>query len=339
MKRLLAPLWSTRTRTTRSTNRSGSRRRAGSCSGAVGHRQDGDGARALGREADAAHRDRRTAALLEMARRVRKGAAGSVQESAAGPRRACCFSTRSTPSRRALRPTTSGADVYLRILSQLLREIDNLRDVKGVVLLAATNRPERVEPSLLRSGRFDYIVRFSKPDAAERAGDHSGSAAASCRSPQTSTWTSSRGTPTISRARISRACARRRRSSPSRTSARRAAGAVRREDDFEAVDYRRHGAAWTRLVDGRPTCYTELTVWTRGIIMDKEGRDIVSSVVRVCAAGGQVRAGDGELRRQPRSNERADAQVLPHQRPARSRTPSPTRTSSPTSSSSWSRRW
>src|SRR5437764_13512948 len=62
-----------------------------------------------------------------------------------------------------------GAEVDLRILSQLLREIDNLRDVKGVVLLAATNRPERVEPSLLRSGRFDYIVRFSKPDAAERA--------------------------------------------------------------------------------------------------------------------------------------------------------------------------
>jgi len=62
-----------------------------------------------------------------------------------------------------------GADVYPRILSQLLREIDNLRDVKGVVLVAATNRPERVEPALLRSGRFDYIVRFSKPDAAERA--------------------------------------------------------------------------------------------------------------------------------------------------------------------------
>jgi transitional endoplasmic reticulum ATPase len=66
-------------------------------------------------------------------------------------------------------PDNPGADVYLRILSQLLREIDNLRDVKGVVLLAATSRPERVEPSLLRSGRFDYIVRFSKPDAAERA--------------------------------------------------------------------------------------------------------------------------------------------------------------------------
>jgi transitional endoplasmic reticulum ATPase len=62
-----------------------------------------------------------------------------------------------------------GTDVYQRILSQLLREIDNLRDIKGVILVAATNRPERVEPALLRSGRFDYIVRFAKPDAADRA--------------------------------------------------------------------------------------------------------------------------------------------------------------------------
>jgi transitional endoplasmic reticulum ATPase len=63
-----------------------------------------------------------------------------------------------------------GADVHPRILSQLLREIDNLRDVKGVILLAATDRPERVEPALLRSGRFDYIVPFSKPDESDRAG-------------------------------------------------------------------------------------------------------------------------------------------------------------------------
>jgi transitional endoplasmic reticulum ATPase len=61
-----------------------------------------------------------------------------------------------------------GSDVYQRILSQLLREIDNLQDVKGVILLAATNRLERVDPALLRSGRFDYILRFGLPGAAER---------------------------------------------------------------------------------------------------------------------------------------------------------------------------
>jgi transitional endoplasmic reticulum ATPase len=60
-------------------------------------------------------------------------------------------------------------DIYQRILSQLLREIDNLHDVKGVILLAATNRPERIEPALLRSGRFDYILHFPKPSMNERA--------------------------------------------------------------------------------------------------------------------------------------------------------------------------
>jgi transitional endoplasmic reticulum ATPase len=62
-----------------------------------------------------------------------------------------------------------GSDIYQRILSQLLREIDNLRDVKGVVLLAASNRPERIDPALLRSGRFDYVLQFAKPNAADRA--------------------------------------------------------------------------------------------------------------------------------------------------------------------------
>ena len=73
----------------------------------------------------------------------------------------------------AIAPRTTGDpfgnDVHQRMLSQLLREIDNLRDVRGVILLAATNRPERVDPALLRSGRFDYIVRLAKPDAGDRA--------------------------------------------------------------------------------------------------------------------------------------------------------------------------
>jgi transitional endoplasmic reticulum ATPase len=63
----------------------------------------------------------------------------------------------------------SNSDIYQRILSQLLREIDNLHDVKGVILLAATNHPERIEPALLRSGRFDYILQFAKPNEAERS--------------------------------------------------------------------------------------------------------------------------------------------------------------------------
>jgi transitional endoplasmic reticulum ATPase len=61
-----------------------------------------------------------------------------------------------------------GGEVYQRILSQLLREIDNLRDVKGVILVAATNRLERVDPALLRSGRFDYVLRFTVPSVHER---------------------------------------------------------------------------------------------------------------------------------------------------------------------------
>jgi transitional endoplasmic reticulum ATPase len=62
----------------------------------------------------------------------------------------------------------ASAGIYPRILSQLVREIDDLGDVKGVILLAATNRLERVDPALLRSGRFDYVIEFPRPDAAAR---------------------------------------------------------------------------------------------------------------------------------------------------------------------------
>jgi transitional endoplasmic reticulum ATPase len=103
-----------------------------------------------------------------VARRVGKGAARGVQEGATRDPLPLFFDTIDAIAPR-LGGDHSNSDVYQRILSQLAREIDNLRDVKGVILMAATNRPERVEPALLRSGRFDYNVRFSKPDAADRA--------------------------------------------------------------------------------------------------------------------------------------------------------------------------
>ena len=107
--------------------------------------------------------------------------------------------------------SASARDVYQRILSQLLREIDNLRDVKGVILLAATNRPERVDPALLRSGRFDYIVRCAKPDAADRARDRPALLPAGAAGARRRHRRSSPAGPRASPARTSRACARRRR--------------------------------------------------------------------------------------------------------------------------------
>lgn len=44
-----------------------------------------------------------------------------------------------------------------------------MRDVKGVILLAATNHLERIEPAFLRDGRFDYILTLGKPGPADRA--------------------------------------------------------------------------------------------------------------------------------------------------------------------------
>lgn len=49
-------------------------------------------------------------------------------------------------------------------LNQLLAELDGFDPSQGVVLLAATNRPEVLDPALLRSGRFDRQIMIDKPD-------------------------------------------------------------------------------------------------------------------------------------------------------------------------------
>src|SRR5204863_3039742 len=54
-------------------------------------------------------------------------------------------------------------------LNQLLAEMDGFDPSTGVVVMAATNRPETLDPALLRPGRFDREVVIPLPNLAERA--------------------------------------------------------------------------------------------------------------------------------------------------------------------------
>jgi transitional endoplasmic reticulum ATPase len=55
-----------------------------------------------------------------------------------------------------------------RVISQLLTELDGLEELRGVVVIGATNRPDMVDPALLRAGRFDKVVGISWPSSDER---------------------------------------------------------------------------------------------------------------------------------------------------------------------------
>ncbi len=65
--------------------------------------------------------------------------------------------------------STGSSNVAERLISQLVLEFDGLEQVEGVTVLAASNRPELIDPVLLRAGRFEYILQLSLPQAAERA--------------------------------------------------------------------------------------------------------------------------------------------------------------------------
>ena len=62
----------------------------------------------------------------------------------------------------------SGNDEREQTLNQLLTEMDGFDGRKGVVILAATNRPESLDPALLRPGRFDRRIPAELPDLAGR---------------------------------------------------------------------------------------------------------------------------------------------------------------------------
>ncbi len=55
-----------------------------------------------------------------------------------------------------------------RVISQLLTEMDGIVDLENVVIIGATNRPDMIDPALLRPGRFDRIIYVPEPDTATR---------------------------------------------------------------------------------------------------------------------------------------------------------------------------
>src|SRR5574337_407278 len=65
---------------------------------------------------------------------------------------------------RAAAPISGGHEERENTLNQLLVEMDGFDTRKGVILMAATNRPEILDPALLRPGRFDRHILVDRPD-------------------------------------------------------------------------------------------------------------------------------------------------------------------------------
>lgn len=67
-------------------------------------------------------------------------------------------------------PTRGGVESHVteRVISQLLTELDGLEELHEVMIIAATNRPDIIDPALLRPGRFDKILEIPLPDEADR---------------------------------------------------------------------------------------------------------------------------------------------------------------------------
>ena len=70
----------------------------------------------------------------------------------------------------ALAPARGGVDQHVseRVVAQLLTEMDGIEELRGVMVLGATNRADLVDPALLRPGRFDMLVELPQPDRAAR---------------------------------------------------------------------------------------------------------------------------------------------------------------------------
>jgi transitional endoplasmic reticulum ATPase len=67
-----------------------------------------------------------------------------------------------------MRGTDTGSHVTDSVVNQLLTSIDGLESMEGVVVIGATNRPDIIDPGLLRPGRFDRLVLIHSPDKKAR---------------------------------------------------------------------------------------------------------------------------------------------------------------------------
>jgi transitional endoplasmic reticulum ATPase len=56
-----------------------------------------------------------------------------------------------------------GSNVSERVVNQLLTELDGLEEMEDVMVIGATNRPDMIDPALIRSGRFDRLVFIGEP--------------------------------------------------------------------------------------------------------------------------------------------------------------------------------
>lgn len=64
--------------------------------------------------------------------------------------------------------STDGTRVTERVVDTLLTELDGLQSLKNVVVIAASNRPDILDPALLRAGRFDRVIEIGLPDEKAR---------------------------------------------------------------------------------------------------------------------------------------------------------------------------
>ncbi len=66
------------------------------------------------------------------------------------------------------RGNAMGDQVTERVVTQFLTELDGIEELKGVMVLGSTNRPDLIDPAILRPGRFDFVLELPPPDLEAR---------------------------------------------------------------------------------------------------------------------------------------------------------------------------